>query len=197
MHYIFGIVLIFLAILYFISKQGKKYLFDEGKVKPKWLKFFIFPYLSILLMIIFALICYFFDNKGILLKYFLEMGVPYKNIENVELWIKVFSNVTSFVFSLSNFYILVALFVYFLIKCDIKWLLITLIYFLTYPFAWFLVIKLLVNNIDIPDAEKLINLHDVIKNKMLYIGDMLDNPILNYSLFISILAFLFLSNRNS
>ena len=106
MFIIWTITIISLFILIYLSVIGKKRIFDSNKIKPNFIKYISFSYLSVLLLLVFSIIVFFIDREDaiVLLKYFLDF-----KYDNIPEWIRYTSNIISIIFSLSNLYILVAL----------------------------------------------------------------------------------------
>ncbi len=192
MYMIWSFILISLLILIFISRIGKKIIFEQENVKPKWLRFIIFPYISIPLIFMFSTFCFFLEDGVFFLEYFLEISSSYKEISY---GLKIVSNISSFLFSLSNLYVVTALFVFLFCRGYFKLIFIPIIYILTYPFVWFLTISLLGYYMVGIDINKFVNLQEVLLNKLMYVGYVLGYPVLIYVLFIIIILIIFYENR--
>lgn len=187
------LIISFFIILIFLAIKGKKILFKENNVKPNWIKYFLFSYTSILIMpLVFFMVTYFLDNIYLLF-YFLEIEESYTLPDGL----KIFSDVISFLFSLS-YYILSALLPFsllFNLKHKIKFIVITVFYLLIFPFTWSMSLRLVGYYIGIQDIGKLVDLEKVMFIKITYIHNLF-GPTLGYTIILIIFLFISYSNRD-
>lgn len=190
---IWSIITFCILLIIILSIKGKEILFTKEKIKPKWLRFILLPYFSILLTFMLCIYVFFCDEDLALFYYFLEIDILDKEILT---YLKAFSNISSFVFSLSNFYILLALTIFLLVKGHCKYIYIPITYILIYPFTLSLLLRAIGYYRGIYDLDSIVKLDKLMAKKLVYLSDKLHYPILIYISFLLVVFFLFYSNRN-
>ena len=192
MFIIWTITIISLFILIYLSVIGKKRIFDSNKIKPNFIIYISFSYLSVLLLVVFSIIVFFIDREDaiVLLKYFLDF-----KYDNIPEWIRYTSNIISIIFSLSNLYILVALVInLLLLKKGIDFL-IPIIFTFIYSFTWSFSIRLLDHYMGL-NITNGISLDPIMFRKLTYIEDMFNEPHVVYLFFLMVTGIIYCKSKS-